>query len=114
MQTIAQLLLSPPAAFIIVLAAVLAFAFALSFLAFKGPRTTEDICKAYACGEDVKDHFVQPDYSKFFPFAFFFTILHVAALIITTVPKISPDSLVITFLYLGGAVIGLLVFFRKA
>ena len=29
---------------------------------------------------------VQPDYGQFFPFAFFFTILHVVALMVATVP----------------------------
>ena len=38
----------------------------------------------YACGEDIPGQKVQPGY-HLFHFAFFFTILHVAALIIATV-----------------------------
>ena len=108
-----NIFLSPPAAFVIVSVVVLVFAAVLTLLAFKSGRRAEDICKAYACGEDIKNHFVQPDYNKFFPFAFFFTVLHVLALILTTVPKMTPDVLVLALLYLGGAVAGLRIFFRK-
>ena len=38
----------------------------------------------YACGEDIPGQKVQPGY-HLFHFAFFFTVLHVAALIIATV-----------------------------
>ena len=38
----------------------------------------------YACGEDMPGQKVQPGY-HLFHFAFFFTILHVAALVIATV-----------------------------
>jgi hypothetical protein len=40
----------------------------------------------YACGEDVPAGNVQPGY-HLFHFAFFFTVLHVAALIVATVPS---------------------------
>lgn len=38
----------------------------------------------YACGEDIPGEKVQPGY-HLFHFAFFFTVLHVAALVIATV-----------------------------
>jgi len=54
-------------------------------------RTTSNApgkLKAYACGEDIPQTMVQPDYGQFFPFAFFFTILHVVALTVTTLPAV--------------------------
>ncbi|MCX5656683.1 MAG: hypothetical protein NTZ48_00370, partial [Candidatus Omnitrophica bacterium] len=69
--------------------------------------------KAYACGEDFKDHLIQPDYSQFFPFAFFFTILHVVALVITTVPKETMETFAIAVVYIVGAITGLLILLRK-
>ncbi|HBW23639.1 MAG: hypothetical protein A2X28_03255 [Elusimicrobia bacterium GWA2_56_46] len=40
--------------------------------------------KAYACGEDVPAGKIIPDYQEFFPFAIFFTMLHVAGLMLAT------------------------------
>ena len=69
--------------------------------------------KAYACGEDVKDHHAQPDYSQFFPFAFFFTIMHVLALVVATVPAGSLSATAIAVGYGVSLVIGLFVLFRR-
>jgi NADH-quinone oxidoreductase subunit A len=69
--------------------------------------------KAYACGEDVKENRVQPDYSQFFPFAFFFTIMHVLALVVATVPSGSGSATAIASGYGVCLVIGLFVLFRK-
>ncbi|NLO91818.1 MAG: NAD(P)H-quinone oxidoreductase subunit 3, partial [Elusimicrobia bacterium] len=38
----------------------------------------------YACGEVVGAEKAEPDYKMFFPFAVFFTLLHVAGLMIAT------------------------------
>jgi NADH-quinone oxidoreductase subunit A len=69
--------------------------------------------KAYACGEDVKENRVQPSYSQFFPFAFFFTIMHVLALVVATVPAGSLSATAIAIGYSVSLVIGLFVLFRK-
>jgi hypothetical protein len=69
--------------------------------------------KAYACGEDVKDNKAQPDYRQFFPFAFFFTIMHVLALVVATVPEKSVPATAIAVGYGVSLVIGLFVLFRK-
>ena len=79
-----QILLSPPIAFLIFLV--------IGYLVYRlskalGPKPTVEGGKlsAYACGEDIPDKKVQHSY-HLFHFAFFFTILHVAALVIATVP----------------------------
>ncbi|MFH1368489.1 MAG: DUF983 domain-containing protein [Elusimicrobiota bacterium] len=106
-------LYAPPITFVIILAAVLAFAKLASALSFKNPKPGKSRDECYACGEDVKEHRIQPDYSKFFPFAYFFTIIHVVALIISTVPKVTADTLVIAVLYIAGALTGLSILFRR-
>jgi hypothetical protein len=69
--------------------------------------------KAYACGEDLPSHRMQPDYAQFFPFAFFFTIMHVVALIVGTVPSGDVKSFGIAIVYLLAAFCGLFILFRR-
>ena len=108
------ILLSPPVAFVIMLVAALLFSGAISRLGFKpkGPDSN-GTGKSYACGEDVSTHLMQPDYTQFFPFAFFFTILHVVTLMIATVPVETVESFSIAVLYIMGAVVTLLILFRR-
>jgi hypothetical protein len=107
-------LLLPPVAFLI---ALVVMALQLRGLAvFSGglkPPTKPGAYRSYGCGEDVKNPRVQPDYSQFFPFAFFFTIMHVVALIVATIPLGSLPAIGLAALYLIGAVIGLLILFRS-
>jgi len=106
-------LLIPPVAFIIVLAASFLLSHIFSKLAVsrKGPMGDSD--ESYACGEENYDHMAQPDYSTFFPFAFFFTLAHVATLIITTVPTESTEVFVMAAVYIIGAALGLYILFRR-
>ena len=109
-----KVLLSPPAAFLIVLAFILIAARLLSALSFRRDKETEgDIGESYACGEDVDSHLIQPDYGQFFPFAFFFTLLHVVTLMLATVPVKTLQSYAIAILYIAGAAVGLLILFRR-
>ena len=108
-----RILLAPPICFLVVLAVVWFSAMILSKLAFKSKNRPDDIGTSYACGEDVDTHLIQPDYSQFFPFAFFFTVLHVVALTIATVPVESPTSLAIAVVYLAGALVGITILFRR-
>jgi len=81
-----EFLLSPPVAFIL----FLAIAFLLYLL---GKRMAPKLNKTggklttYACGEDIPGVKVQFGYRLFFFVALFFTIMHVAALMIATVPS---------------------------
>jgi NADH-quinone oxidoreductase subunit A len=104
----------PPIAFLLVLALCLLLSALLSRLSFKSKGLDkEESRKAYACGEDISEHRVQVDYGQFFPFAFFFTILHVLALMVATVPAETIDSFFIAVVYILGAITGLLVLFRR-
>jgi NADH-quinone oxidoreductase subunit A len=111
-----ELLLSPPIAFVILLAAAGLVYAALGRLAPKRRSRGEGL-KPYACGEDKSDHMIQPDYGQFLPFAFFFTILHVVALMVTTAGSaaggLTAAALVIAVVYVLGAVVGLVILYRK-
>ncbi len=102
MQMINVLILSPPVIFIIILLAALVGSRLLSKLAFQPKDRPKGQAMPYSCGEDIPDHMIQPDYSQFFPFAFYFTILHVVALMMATVPAATAGTMYIAdSLYLG-------------
>jgi NADH:ubiquinone oxidoreductase subunit 3 (subunit A) len=108
-----KLFLSPPVAFLIILGVTIVFAAALSRLSLKPKSHGAGETKSYACGENVSTNLMQPDYSQFFPFAFFFTVLHVVALMITTIPVTTMGSFAIAVLYIAGALVGLTILFRR-
>jgi NADH:ubiquinone oxidoreductase subunit 3 (subunit A) len=80
-----DLLLSPPVVFLLMLGAA-----ALLYLAGRamGPKLRKVGGKltTYACGEDIPGVKVQFGYRLFFFIALFFTIMHVAALVVATAP----------------------------
>jgi NADH:ubiquinone oxidoreductase subunit 3 (subunit A) len=105
------LLLTPPVAFVLVLVAALFLVYVLSKLAYKPKQLPAGLTKEYACGEDLPSHMIQPDYSQFYPFAFYFTILHVVALMAATVPVATLETSLIAVIYIVGAMIGLFVLY---
>jgi len=110
---IEKILFSPPGAVIVTFLVVAILAKFFGTFASGRRQDQTDAKKAYACGEDFKGHSIQPDYSQFFPFAFFFTILHVVALVIATVPAETVQIFAIAVVYVLAAIIGLLILLRK-
>ena len=106
-------ILTPPVAFIIMLVATVLISSLLSKLSFKAKKGQDSSTTSYSCGEEGLTPLIQPDYAQFFPFAFFFTILHVTALIIATVPKETLGSFSIAIIYLAGAMTALFILFRR-
>ena len=106
------LILTPPVAFIIILTVTFILSYLLSKLSYK-VKPSEDSTKPYACGEDMPTSLIQPDYSAFFPFAFLFTVLHVVALTVTTVPLETLSSFAIAIIYVLGAITSLFILFRR-
>jgi len=104
-----EILLSPPAVLIIIFAVLVSMSHIFSRWAAPKTASGEEGQKAYSCGEEFSGHLIQPDYSQFFPFAFFFTILHVVAMVIATIPAEAAGSLVIALIYVVGAFIGLFI-----
>jgi len=104
-----NILLSPLVAFILLLIVFILFTFVSKHLAPKGAESFGK-GESYAGGENVKSHKAQPDYRQFFPFAFFFTIMHVVVLIVATVPNAMAP---LSFVYIFVAILALLILFRK-
>jgi NADH-quinone oxidoreductase subunit A len=105
--------LAPPVAFIVILASVLLVSGALSRLSYRSKQQAKGAAEPYACGEKIPTHMIQPDYAQFLPFALFFTILHVVALMIATVPVETAATLVFAVVYVIGALVGLSVLHRR-
>ena len=113
---IETVMLLPPILFVLVLILV-----ALQYLGFGALSLKQPVgkvqppgkTKAYACGEDVVDHRAQPDYTQFFHFAFFFTIMHVVALVVTTMPSGVPVATGLAAAFLVSAAVGLFILFRR-
>lgn len=103
----------PPLAFLVIFGVTALISKLFDGWALRVKNKPTDEGKSYACGEAFTEHMIQPDYSQFFPFAFFFTILHVVALTITTVPVGTIGTYTMAVLYIVGAVIGLIVLLRK-
>jgi hypothetical protein len=108
-----DLWLSPPIAFVVLLVAMLLLSLLLTGLEFRPKTSPKGMTKGYAGGEDLPSHMIQPDYSQFFPFAFYFTILHVVALMATTFPTGNLGTYLIAFVYVLGAIVGLFVLYRR-
>jgi NADH-quinone oxidoreductase subunit A len=109
-----DILLMPPVAFAIIFVISIAFFYISSKFSYKDDKTiSEGKTKAYACGEDYDCHRVQPDYTQFFPFAFFFTIMHVLTLIVSTVPAHAIKYSAVIAVYIMGAIAGLFILFRN-
>ena len=108
--------LIPPIGFAVVLVSVLVQTRLMDFMVVHppGPRARQPgHLKPYASGEDVADHRAQPDFSQFFHFAIFFTLMHVLALVVATVPRGSPSGAALAVGFLVCAAVSLLVLFRR-
>jgi len=80
------ILLSPPVAFFVFLAAAFGL-YALGRGMAPKPTSVGGRVTTYACGEDIPGVKVQFGYRLFFFTALFFTMMHVAVLVIATVPS---------------------------
>ena len=109
-----KLLLSPPGSFLLFLVAGIFLLYLLSKLSFQGSESAGKR-KPYACGEDIPSTRIQPDFSQFFAFAFFFTVMHVVGLLITLIPSHITEIGIngVALVYILCALIGLSVLLRR-
>ena len=105
------ILLIPPVAFVIIFIASILLSALSSKLAFKTDSQSDEKKSCYACGEDIPKHRMQPEYTQFFHFAFFFTVMHVFVLIIACIPKLTIGFGNIGLFFLM-AISGLFILFR--
>jgi NADH:ubiquinone oxidoreductase subunit 3 (subunit A) len=108
-----RLILMPPASFIIILALCFGLSYLFSKISFNSKGKKNSQGKPYACGEDTYNHLAQPDYTNFFAFAFFFTLAHVATLVMTTVPRETIKILAMALVYIIVSALGLYILLRK-
>jgi NADH:ubiquinone oxidoreductase subunit 3 (subunit A) len=106
MQTI---ILAPPVTFLICLALSMGVSVLSKRVAARGVESHMKE-SAYACGEDMAENQGQPEYSQFFKFAFFFTIMHVIALVVATDPG---GLTIMSAVYLGVTVLTLFMLLRR-
>jgi len=83
-----------------------------SRVSFRGKEVNETARKAYSCGEEFSGHMIQPDYSQFFPFAFYFTVLHVVAMVVATIPVETIETFAMAVVYIIGAITGLFILLK--
>jgi NADH-quinone oxidoreductase subunit A len=107
------LIVVPPIALTILVLVVWGLSRASGTLAFKRKSDRGAIDKPYAGGETIDTHRVRVDYAQFFPFAFFFTLLHVATLMVATAPGHSLQSMATAVIYVLGALLGLFILLRR-
>jgi len=81
-----NILLSPPIAFLIFLG-IFYLIYVLGSLMAPKLKKTPGKTSTYACGEDIPGTKVQFGYRLFFYVALFFTMMHVATLVVATVPS---------------------------
>jgi NADH-quinone oxidoreductase subunit A len=86
MKNLLEILLSPPLAFLAFLAIFTLLYFLAGRLAPKLNPAGGKL-KSYHCGEDIPGAKLQFGYRLFFFIALFFTMMHVAALVVATVPS---------------------------
>jgi NADH-quinone oxidoreductase subunit A len=93
-----EFLISPPVAFVLYLFVVFLVYLLGKRMAPKANKVGGKLT-TYACGEDIPGVKVQFGYRLFFFIALFFTIMHVATLMIATVP--SGKIVIFAVLYLA-------------
>jgi len=93
-----EMLLSPPLAFLFFLAVFYLIYFLAGKMAPKANAVGGKL-KSYHCGEDIPGAKPQFGYKLFFFIALFFTMMHVAALVVATLP--SGPTAFLGLLYLG-------------
>ena len=81
-----DVLLAPPVAFAVFLAMFYLLYLLVGLMAPK-VKDVGGKLKTYACGEDIPGIKIQFGYRMFFFIALFFTMMHVAALVVATIPR---------------------------
>lgn len=103
------LIYSPPLVFLIFLIIFVLLSKFLSLYSLKNVQREHGL-DAYACGERNVRHYVNPDYRQFFPFAFFFTIMHVLALVVATAPY---EALFLPVVYVASGILAMVIIFKN-
>lgn len=104
----AGLIYSPPIVFLMFIVIFLAGAKFFSLYSHRNVQRERGL-ESYACGQREVRHYVNPDYRQFFPFAFFFTIMHVLALVVATA---SYEALLMPLVYIAAGILAMIIIFK--
>lgn len=104
-----KILFSPPILFILFTAIFLVGSKLLSRYSHAG-ADGEHKMDPYACGQRDVRNYINPDYSQYFPLAFFFTIMHVLVLVVATAPY---DASLLPILYIGAGILAMAIIFKR-
>jgi NADH-quinone oxidoreductase subunit A len=104
---------SPPIVFILLFVVIALINRLLKPLAIEQKNPSKASREPYACGEPGYGHMARPDYSTFFVYAFFFTLAHVATLVMATVPGAMFSVFVMACIYLVTVSLSLYILLRK-
>ncbi len=104
----AGLIYSPPIVFLIFIVLFLVLSKVFSLYSYRNIQREHGL-DAYACGERNVQHYINPDYSQFFPYAFFFTIMHVLALVVATAPY---EALLLPAVYIAAGILAMVIIFK--
>jgi hypothetical protein len=108
-MSLESFLLSPPAAAVLIFAAVFAVDKWLSRYSH-APGNASHEADPFACGQRGVENYVSPDYSEFFPYAALFTLVHAMVLLVATAP--AGESL-LPAVFILAAFLMLYLVFRK-
>lgn len=103
------LMFAPPVVLLIFIAIFLAGSRGLSRYSARGKNEGRQL-DAYACGQRNVRNYVNPDYSQFFPIAFFFTIMHVLVLVVATAPV---DALFLPVLFILTGLLSIVILLKR-
>lgn len=103
-----NILFSPPVVFVIFLISAFFTMAALARYERKGSQTARSL-DPYACGQRDYQNYVNPNYTRFFRYAFVFSVMHVLALVVT----MSNNGLALPLAYVGAGILTLAIVFRK-
>jgi len=108
-----DIFVTPPVIVLFISVLAVLFYWIFSKLSFKSTNNSKGKYKVYACGEEPSDERKRPSYTRFFPFAFFFTIMHVVVLLVATVPLNIKSSVLFVLLFILISFISIPILFRE-
>ena len=110
-MSVIEILMTPLTAFLLFIVLGTVF-FALVRTVAAHGKPHPDKREPYACGEDIEPNNILLSYHAFFRVALLFSILHIVALVITTIPEEFSNRSV-TFIYLGAAIVTMVILLER-
>jgi NADH:ubiquinone oxidoreductase subunit 3 (subunit A) len=104
-----NLMFAPPVVFLMFVVIFLICTKGVSRYSYKNAQRDHGL-DAYACGQQNVQGYVNPDYSQFFPFAFFYTIMHVLVLMVATAPY---DAPLLPIVYIASGILAMVIIFKR-